>query len=246
MILAARLLLLPATLLSGAPETVSLPPRVRHIVLHTLGGPFYRDPARRFRFGTPAQTFALWKPRFGAHWIVWTDGSLWPRHPRPGQPRSVRPPVDRPLDPTWRRRLAAEARPVYGHVQGANEDSLGIELSHSGRSDDPFPEAQVRTTAWLVRALLELSSGRLTEAAVVGHKDLDDRPAFEPDSCRNGCPYYADDAGRPYRRRVDPPEGLFVALARQGLVIPRPSPEGDTELQRAQAIPADRVPRLLP
>src|SRR5262249_51468835 len=116
---------------------------------------------------------------------------------------------------------------------------------HSGRSDDPFPEAQVKTTAWLVRALLQLSNGRLTEAAVFGHKDLDDRPAFEPDACGAGCPYYADDAGRPYRRRVDPPESLFDALPGQGLVIPRASPSGDAELLRAEAIPADRVPRLV-
>src|SRR5215468_4755210 len=244
MIWAAALLLLPAPT-SGAPEAASLPARIHRIVLHTLGGPFYRDPARRFRFGTPKETFALWKERFGAHWIVWTDGSLWPRHARAGQPRSVRPPVDRPPDEAWRRRLAADARPVYSHVQGANEDTVGIELSHSGRSGDPFPEAQIRTTAWLVRALLDLSHGRLTTASVVGHKDLDDRPAFEPDSCREGCPFYVDDAGRPYRRRVDPPEALFEALAGQGLVIPRPSPQGDSDLLRAEAIPAERVPKLL-
>jgi hypothetical protein len=244
MVAAAALLLLSPTFVAGAPEPVSLPARIHRIVLHTLGGPFYRDPARRFRFGTPKETFALWKERFGAHWIVWIDGSLWPRHPRPGEPRSLRPPVDQALDDSWRRRLAAEARPVWSHVQGENQDTVGIELSHSGRSDDPFPEAQVRTAAWLVRSLLELSDGRLTTAAVVGHKDLDDRPAFEPDSCHDGCPYYADDAGRPYRRRVDPPEGLFEALAGQGLVIPRP-PDGDAELRRAEAIPPDRVPRLV-
>jgi hypothetical protein len=244
MIPAAALLVLPLALVAGGPETVSLPSRIHRIVLHTLGGPFYPDPKRRFRFGTPKETLLLWKERFGAHWIIWTDGSLWPRHPRPGQPRSVHPPVDRPLDEAWRRRLAAEARPVYSHVQGANEDTVGIELSHSGRSGDPFPEAQIKTAAWLVRALLDLSNGRLTPAAVVGHKDLDDRPAFEPDSCHDGCPCYADDAGRPYRRRVDPPEGLFEALAGQGLAIPRP-PLGDAELRRSEAIPADRVPRLV-
>jgi hypothetical protein len=244
MLPAAALLLVPLPQASPAPEAVSLPARIHRIVLHTPGGPFYRDPARRFRYGTPGETFALWKDRFGAHWIVWTDGSLWPRHPRPHEPRSVVPPVDRPLDEAWRRRLAADARPVYSHVQGRNQDTVGIEVSHSGRSDDPFPEAQAKTVAWLVRALLELSNGRLTPADVVGHKDLDDRPAFEPDGCREGCPYYADDAGRPYRRRVDPPEGLFEALAREGLVIPRPG-AGDDELRRAQAIPDDRVPRLV-
>ena len=61
-------------------EAPALPARVKRIVLHTLGGPFYRDPARRWVFYSPAETFALWRrPGFGAHWIVWTDGSLWPQ-----------------------------------------------------------------------------------------------------------------------------------------------------------------------
>jgi len=84
----------------------SLPPRVREIVVHVPGGPSYRNPSRRFRFFTPTETQALWKPRFGAHWIVWTDGSLWPRHHAPGEPASFRPPVDREADDLWRRRLS--------------------------------------------------------------------------------------------------------------------------------------------
>ena len=32
-----------------------------------------------------------------------------------------------------------------------------------------------------------------------------------------GCRFYVDDDGRPYRRRVDPPEGLFEALAGLGI-----------------------------
>jgi hypothetical protein len=242
----ARLLVLSATTLSAATTTGAvLPPRVQRVVLHTLGGPFYRDPAWRFRFLSPPETFARWKARFGAHWIVGTDGAVWPRHPRSGEPPSVAPPVASPPDAAWRERLAREAAPVYSHVQGANEDSVGIEIAHSGHSNDPFPEDQLRTVAWLVRALLALSHERLNVASVVGHKDLDPRPAYEPDSCRSGCPFYADDAGRPYRRRVDPPEGLFTALARQGLVIPREGREGDRELIRAEAVPMDRVPRLI-
>lgn len=241
-----RLLVLSTGALSAATTPpATLPLRVHRIVLHTLGGPFYPDPAWRFRFRPPAETFAHWKERFGAHWIVAQDGALWPRHPRPSEPASVVPPVGSALDGAWARRLARAAAPVYSHVQGANEDSVGIEITHSGRSADPFPDAQVRTLAWLVRSLLTLSHGRLSEAAVVGHKDVDDRPAYEPDSCRDGCPFYADGQGRPYRRRVDPPEGLFIALAAHGLVIPRDGREGDLELLRAEAIPKDRVPRLI-
>jgi len=230
-----------------APKTPeALPARVQRIVLHTLGGPFYRDPARRWTFLPPRETFALWRrPRFGAHWIVWTDGSLWPRHPREGEPASVRPPVDAPAGAVWRTRLAREASPVYVHASGANADTLGIEVAHSGRSDDPFPDAQARSVAWLLRALLDMSGGRLRTGAVVGHKDLDDRPAYADESCdHDGCAYYADDTGRPFRRRVDPPEGLFAALRRVGLVIPRPVAEGDDELRRAEAVPRDRVPAM--
>lgn len=225
-------------------EDAMLPRRVTRIVLHTLGGPFYRDPARRWRFRTPEGTLALWrKPRFGAHWIVWTDGSLWPRHPRAGEPASVRPPVEGLAGPAWRARLAGEAAPVYAHASGANADSVGIEVAHSGRSGDPFPGAQVRSLAWLVGTLLEMSGGRLAADDVVGHKDLDERPAYVSEGCeRLGCLFYADDEGRPYRRRVDPPEELFTALRRAGLLIPRPGAEGDGELRRAEAVPKDRIP----
>jgi hypothetical protein len=247
----AWLLLLPATAVAGGASGThggALPARVQRIVLHTLGGPFYRDPAWRFRFLSPPETFSLWKPRFGAHWIVGTDGAIWPRHPRAGEAASRVPP-DGPVDAAWAEELAREARPVYSHVHGANEDSVGIEVAHSGRSGDPFPAEQVRSVAWLVRALLELSQGRLDVSRVVGHKDLDTRPAYEPDSCQGGCAFYADDAGRAYRRRVDPPEALFAALARQGLVVPRVrkghDEVQDEELLRAEAIPQDRIPRLI-
>jgi hypothetical protein len=243
----AGLLLLPATAVAGAlpgKSAVALPARVHRIVLHTLGGPFYRDPAWRFRFLSPPETFALWKPRFGAHWIVASDGAIWPRHPRPGEPASRVPPAE-PPDAAWSEKLAREASPVYSHVHGANEDSVGIEIAHSGRSDDPFPAEQVRSVAWLVRALLEMSRGRLDASSVVGHKDLDTRPAYEPDSCQSGCAFYSDDAGRVYRRRVDPPEALFRALAGEGLVVPRNRKEHDEELLRAEAIPQDRIPRLI-
>jgi hypothetical protein len=247
----AWLLLLPAAAVARSPSlgpNAALPARVQRIVLHTLGGPFYRDPAWRFRFLSPPETFALWKPRFGAHWIVAPDGALWPRHPRPGEAPSRVPPVG-PADARWAEKLAREAAPVYSHVHGANEDTVGIELAHSGRSDDPFPPDQIRSVVWLVRTLLDMSRGRLDVTRIVGHKDLDTRPAYEPDSCRSGCPFYADDAGRPYRRRVDPPEGLFAALAGQGLVVPRVGKGHDEvrdeELLRAEAIPSDRIPRLI-
>jgi hypothetical protein len=210
---------------SRAADPAGLPARVRRIVLHTLGGPFYRDPARRWAYRTPPETFALWRPRFGAHWIVWTDGTLWPRHPRPGEPASVLPPTGSPADAGWRARLAREAAPVYSHTALANSRTLGIELAHSGRAGDPFPEPQARTAAWLLGALLEMSEGRLRPEHVIGHKDLDRRPAYVREGCaRPSCPSYADEHGQPFRRRVDPPEALFAALARHGL------------------LPADRVP----
>ena len=223
-----------------------LPARIKRIVLHTPGGPFYRDPARRWVFYTPRETMALWrKPGFGAHWIVWTDGSVWPRHPRGGDAPSFVPPVGRGADDAWRARLAREASPVYAHVVGENFDSVGIEVAHSGRRGDPFPAEQVRSVAWLVRALIDMSGGRLTAAAVVGHKDLDDRPAYVDEGCRgSGCDFYVDDEGRPYRRRVDPPEGLFAALAGLGIDIPRAGSEGDRQIDRAERIPRERVPRV--
>lgn len=222
-----------------APAAPRLPQRIRRIVLHTLGGPSYARPQMRFVFLSPEQTLALWKkPTFGAHWIVWTDGTLWPRHPAPGEPPFLRPPVEAPADETWRRRLAAQAAPVYSHVDLANRDSLGIEVAHSGRSRDPFPEAQVRALAWLLRALIEMSQGRLGPASIVGHKDLERRPAYVSRRCEHpGCAVYVDGKGRPLRRRVDPPEGLFAALAREGLLIPRSASEGDADLLRAEALP---------
>jgi len=219
-----------------------LAPRVLRIVVHVLGGPAYDRPERRFRFFDPPQTQARWKPRFGAHWIVWTDGSLWPRHPAPGGPRSWTPDTTRPADEAERRRVAAEAAPVYAHLHNGNSDSVGIELAHSGRAGDPFPSAQVRSLAWLLRSLLDLSGGRLTVADVYGHKDLDHRPAYLSASCeRPGCPYFVDGRGRPLRRRVDPPESLFVALAGEGLAVPRPK-DGDADLRRAETIGAGKRP----
>jgi hypothetical protein len=226
------------------PAPASLPPRIRQIVIHVPGGPSFRDPARRFRFFTPEETQALWKPRFGAHWIVWTDGSLWPRHHAAGEPASRRPPVDGPADDEWRRRLAAEAAPVYGHLHNGNSHTVGVEVSHSGRSGDPFPEAQVKSLAWLLRTLLDMSGGRLKVAQVHGHKDLDRRPAYLKETCaRPGCPVYVDEGGRPFRRRVDPPEGVFEALRREGLDIPRP-PGGDAELLRTESIPEGTRPAV--
>jgi hypothetical protein len=221
-----------------------LPRRVREIVVHVPGGPSFTNPARRFRFFPPQETQALWKPRFGAHWIVWTDGSLWPRHHGPSEPASRQPPVDHPADHEWKRRLAAEAEPVYGHLHNGNSHTVGIEVSHSGRSGDPFPEAQVRTVAWLLRTLLEMSGGRLTPDSIHGHKDLDRRPAYTQELCaRPGCPVYVDGAGRPFRRRVDPPEGLFEALRREGLTLRRP-PDGDAELRRTEALPPGARPAV--
>jgi hypothetical protein len=220
-----------------------LAPRIERVVVHVLGGPAYDRPERRFRFFDPPQTQARWKPRFGAHWIVWTDGSLWTRHPAPGGGPSWAPDTTRPANEPDRRRIAAEAAPVYSHVYNHNADSVGIELAHSGRAGDPFPEAQVRSLAWLLRALLDLSQGRLTPADIHGHKDLDHRPAYLRASCeRPGCPYFVDAEGRALRRRVDPPESLFAALARAGLAIPRPT-DGDADLRRAEAIaPGEKPP----
>lgn len=238
--------LVAVLLLSGgpAPGSLRLPARIHRIVLHTPGGPFYARPQMRFVFLSPQETLALWKkPTFGAHWIVWTDGSLWPRHPHPGEPPSLELPVEAPAADAWRQRLAAQAAPVYFHVEGANGGSLGIEVAHSGRSGDPFPEAQVRALAWLLRTLLEMSEGRLSPACIVGHKDLERRPAYVSGRCEHeGCAFYVDGEGRPLRRRVDPPESLFAALARAGVVIPRRGGEGDAHLIQAEALPPG-VPR---
>jgi hypothetical protein len=228
----------------GSPR---LAPRVRRIVVHVLGGPAYDRPERRFRFFDPPQTQSRWKPRFGAHWIVWTDGSLWPRRPAPGAPRWWVPATSGPAAEADRRRVAAEAAPVYSHLHNGNSDSVGIELSHSGRAEDPFPAAQVQSLAWLLRTLLELSGNRLTTADVYGHKDLDRRPAYLSASCeRPGCAYFVDAEGRALRRRVDPPESLFRALAGEGLIIPRPK-DGDADLRRAATIaPGERPPVARP
>ena len=215
-----------------------LPERVRRIVLHVLGGPDYDRPERRFVFFAPPETHALWSRRFGAHWIVWTDGTLWPRHPRHGEPRSWQPASGGSAGSGVRERLVREAAPVYEHVYGNNSDTLGIELSHSGRSSEDFPDVQVRSVAWLLRTLLEMSGGRLAAADIVGHKDLDRRPAYVSPSCeRAGCAVFVDDAGLPFRRRVDPPESLFLRLRKEGIDVPRP-PDGDAELRRAEAIRA--------
>jgi hypothetical protein len=223
----------------GPPRLAS---RVRRIVVHALGGPTYDRPERRWRFFDPPLTQSRWKPRFGAHWIVWTDGSLWPRHPPPDGPRSWMPDTTRSADEADRRRVAAEAAPVYGHLYDGNSDSVGIELAHSGRAGDPFPAAQLRSLAWLLRSLLDLSGGRLTVADIHGHKDLDRRPAYLHVWCeRPGCPYFVDGQGRALRRRVDPPESLFAALAREGIAVPRPA-DGDADLRRAETIAAGERP----
>lgn len=205
------------------------------LVVHVLGGPAYAEPRNRFRFFTPEETFRLWRyRRFGAHWIVWTDGSVWPRHPGRTQAASWLPP-DGPADAAWRARLAQEAVPVYGHVVSHNDETVGIELAHSGRSDDAFPERQVRSLAWLLRALLDMSDGRLSPADVRGHKDLDRRVAYCGKE-RAGQPVFVDEAGRPYRRRVDPPESLWAALRQAGLDVPRPQGDLDAELRRAERL----------
>ncbi len=218
-----------------------LPSRARRIVIHVLGNPAYEEPRRRWAFLTPPQTQRLWRPGFGAHWIVWTDGSIWPRDPQPGKDPSFLP-MAGPADEERRRSLALQAAPVYSHLHHGNSNSIGIEVAHSGRADDPFPPEQARTLAWLLRTLLEMSHGRLTTADIYGHKDLDRRPAYVEASCVSpGCPVFADAEGRTYRRRVDPPEAIFGALTREGLVISRHAREDDRELRRAEALGALRA-----
>jgi hypothetical protein len=245
---AVAVLLLGGVVVLPAEETAPvtrLPPRVERIVLHTLGGPFYGQPEMRWVFFTPSETFARWKrPSFGAHWIVWTDGTIWPRHPAFAASPCYGPPKGLALTRDLAERLVREAAPVYSHVAGHNSRTVGIEASHSGRAIDPFPEPQVRSVAWLVRALLELSQGRLTPRDVVGHKDLDRQPAYVGDRCpAAACLAYVDGEGRPYRRRVDPPEALFAALRPFGVEVPRDPVLGDAELQRALAIAPNEVPR---
>jgi hypothetical protein len=232
--LALTLLGLPVRAVAGGDAV--LPQRVDRIVLHVLGGPSYHESERSFVFYDPARTQRLWKATFGAHWIVWTDGTLWPRHVPAGDSPSWTPDATRPADAAARARLAREARPVYSHLYRGNSTSVGIEIAHSGRRDQPFPPPQVRAAAWLVRTLLEMSEGRLDARSVFGHKDLDRRPAYVSGRCeRPGCRVFVDEQGRPYRRRVDPPEALFLALAREGLAIPRPS-DGDAELIRVEGL----------
>ncbi|HEU5323371.1 MAG TPA: hypothetical protein VFX28_21360, partial [Methylomirabilota bacterium] len=118
------------------------------------------------------------------------------------------------------------------------------EIAHSGRRSDAFPPEQARAVAWLVRTLLEMSGGRLGPGSVFGHKDLDRRPAYLRRGCaRRGCPVFVDGEGRAYRRRVDPPEALFAALAQHGVVVPRPS-GGDDELARAERLAPGQRPQV--
>jgi hypothetical protein len=239
----AALLLPPPGPARSADDRPTLAPRVHRIVIHVLGGPAYDRPERRFRYFDPPETQARWKPTFGTHWIVWTDGSLWPRHSPPGSRRWWTPDTARPASDAEERRVAAEAAPVYAHLYNGNSDSVGIELAHSGRAEDPFPAVQVRSLAWLLRTLIDLSGGRLTPADVFGHKDLDRRPAYARAACqRPGCPRFVDGQGRALRRRVDPPEALFAALAGEGIAVPRP-PDGDADLRRAETLaPGVRPP----
>lgn len=234
-----------ALALAAAPEAAdTLPARVRRIVLHCPGGPSYGRPERRWLFFDPPGTQRLWKGGFGTHWIVWTDGSIWPRHPRRRDPPSYVPSLEAPADAAWRRRIAAEAAPVFAQAHGHNTDSVGIEVSHSGRSGEAFPPAQLRSLAWLLRTMIDISVERLTPASVVGHKDLDPRPAYVGAGCEHaGCPVFVDEAGQPFRRRVDPPESLFSGLAAEGLAIPRP-PDGDAELLRVEALPPAARPKV--
>jgi hypothetical protein len=49
--------------------------------------------------------------------------------------------------------------------------------------------------------------------------------------------------GAPVPLARDPPEGLFEALRKEGLALPRPA-GGDAELVRAEAIPAGVRPAV--
>ena len=60
-----------------------------------------------------------------------------------------------------------------------------------------------------------------------------------------GEPVFVDAEGRPYRRRVDPPESLWVALRQAGLDVPRPPGDLDADLRRAEALPDDTRPTCL-
>jgi hypothetical protein len=242
----AKLGLCTALLATTADAQPALPARVRRVILHVPGGPAYADPRLRFVFFTPQGTQALWKPTFGTQWIVWTDGSIWPRHPGPGQPASWIPANPAQATADERQRIAQQAAPVYSQLFQGNRDSVGIEVSHSGRSQDRFPPAQIRAVRFLVGTMLEMSQGRLTAASIFGHKDLERRPAYVRRTCqRAGCPVYVDSQGRAFAIRVDPPEGLFDALAAAGLPVPR-KPGGDADLLRAEALGPREVPRQAP
>ena len=245
-LIAVLSLLCAAGTASAAEDGAALPARLRRIVLHTLGSPTYDRPDRRFVFRDPLATHLLWKPSFGAHWIVWVDGTIWPRHVERGEDDFFSPPADGAYGPEWQKFLTRQATPVYSHVYMRNSRSLGIEVAHSGRSTEAFPPVQIRSVAWLLRTLLAASRGRLTESSVVGHKDVDPRPAYVSPSCaRPRCGVFVDKHGRPFRWRVDPPESLFRALAAEGLDIPRPL-DGDDDLRRAEAMPPDVVPADAP
>jgi hypothetical protein len=233
-----------ATGVEARGDATRLHARIRRVVLHVLGGPSYARPERRWSFDKPERTLAVWRPGFGAHWIVWTDGTIWPRA-APAETPSYLPPAGDMADDVWGSRVGGEAAPIFSHLRLGNSHSVGIELAHSGRGDDPFPAPQVRSLAWLLRTLIGLSRGRLSTASIAGHKDLDRRPAYVRSSCeRPGCPVFVDAAGRAYRRRVDPPESLFAALAAAGLAVPRPDAALDDDLGRAQALPLQAQPRL--
>jgi hypothetical protein len=240
--LAAALLLLSAGPASPGEIAPRLAARVQRIVIHVLGGPAYDRPDRRFRYFSPPER-SRWKASFGTHWIVWTDGSLWPRHPAADAPPSWLPDTGSAAtieDRRASRRGRARLRPP-GH---GNSDSVGIEVAHSGRVRDPFPDAQVRSLAWLLRTLLDLSGGRLTPADVFGHKYLDRRPAYARAACqRPGCPRFVDAEGHALRRRVDPPESLFAALAREGIAVPRPA-DSDADLRRAETLAPGVTPAV--
>jgi hypothetical protein len=223
----------------GSPK---LPERIHLVVLHVLGHPSYDKPSLRFVFFPPEATFALWGTGFGAHWIVGKDGSIWPRTTkRPFFPEGAS------AEGACAEDVVAEAAPIYAHVFHENAVSVGIEVAHSGRSAEPFPENQLRSVAWLLRSLMALSGGRLQASSIVGHKDLDRRPAYATPSCETrGCPIFVDEQGAPYRRRVDPPESLFEALDAEGITVPR-APKGDADLRRAEALkpgvrPEVRIP----
>ena len=212
---------------AGAARRRVLPPRVDRIVLHTLGGPFYGQPDMRWVFFSPAETLRRWsRPTFGAHWIVATDGAIWPRHTAAGDARrrSALPVGSSGASGRGaarrRHRLPPRARGRSGLLPRG-----GRQLAHGGHraralgpARRPVPEG-AGPRPGLARVVAPPDVRRPPRARdVLGHKDLDRKPAYVGDRCRGAaCAAYADPEGRPYRRRVDPPEALFQALAREGL-----------------------------